>query len=127
MGRPAAKELTERELEVMHVFWERGEMTAAVARDVLAEQGLDRAYATVANLIRILADKQYLRPTNDERPFRYVPVRTRDEVSRGFVGELLQRLFGGSRERLLAHLLGDQRKLTAAEKRLLQQILDERS
>ena len=29
MARPAAKELTERELEVMQVFWKRGEITAA--------------------------------------------------------------------------------------------------
>ena len=31
MGRPPARDLTERELEVMHVFWSQGEATAAVA------------------------------------------------------------------------------------------------
>ena len=50
MARPPAKELTERELEVMHVFWNRGESTVAEVRDVLAESGLDRAYTTVATL-----------------------------------------------------------------------------
>ena len=44
MGRPPAKDLTERELEVMHVFWSRGEVTAAEARDRLAATGLDRTY-----------------------------------------------------------------------------------
>ncbi len=39
MARPKAKELTERELEVMHVFWDRGELTAAEVRDVLETQG----------------------------------------------------------------------------------------
>ena len=52
MGRPPAKDLTERELEVMHVFWSRGEATAAEARDRLAESGLDRTYTTIANLVR---------------------------------------------------------------------------
>ena len=33
MGRPPAKELTERELEVMHVFWSVGQATAAEIRD----------------------------------------------------------------------------------------------
>src|SRR5262245_48878982 len=41
MARPAAHDLTERELEVMHVFWRFGELTAADARDRLAEEGPD--------------------------------------------------------------------------------------
>ena len=69
MARPPAKELTERELEVMHVFWNRGESTVAEVRDVLAAAGLDRAYTTVATLVRILADKRFLIQTNQERPF----------------------------------------------------------
>ena len=43
MARPPAKDLTERELEVMHVFWQSGEQTAAEARDRLAAAGLDRS------------------------------------------------------------------------------------
>jgi len=125
MSRPAAKELTERELEVMQVFWEGGEMTAQDARDRLAVAGIDRAYVTVANLVRILVDKAYLKATNDERPFTYIPVRSREEVSRGFVGDLLQRVFGGSREQMLAHLLGGNRRLSASERKLLQKILEE--
>ena len=73
MARPPAKELTERELEVMHVFWKRGSSTVAEVRDALAEAGLDRAYTTVATLVRILADKGFLDQTNQERPFSYQP------------------------------------------------------
>ena len=68
MARPPAKELTERELEVMHVFWKCGAQTVAEVRDALAEAGLDRAYTTVATLVRILADKGFLDQTNQERP-----------------------------------------------------------
>src|SRR5439155_222798 len=64
MARPAAKDLTERELEVMHVFWRRGEATAAEARDALASAGLDRAYPTVANLVRVLCEKGFLEQTS---------------------------------------------------------------
>ena len=109
----------------MQVFWDGGSMTANAARDRLAKTGIDRAYVTIANLVRILVDKGYLKATNAERPFTYLPVRTQEEVSRGFVGDLLQRVFGGSREKLLAHLLGGNRRLTAAERKLLQQILEE--
>lgn len=52
------------------------------ARDLLAESGLDRAYVTVANLIRLLVDKGFLAAVNNERPFTYRAVRSFDDVSR---------------------------------------------
>jgi BlaI family penicillinase repressor len=126
MGRPTEKDLTKRELEVLQVFWDVAEMTAIEARDRLAEAGVDLAYVTVANLVRILVDKGYLRATNGERPFRYAAVRSREDVSGSFVGELIDRVFGGSRENMLLHLLGGgQRRLTAAERKLLKSILEE--
>ena len=81
MVRPQQTELTERELEVMHVFWQGDAMTAAKAREVLASRGIDRAYVTIANLVRILVDKGFLEATNDERPFLYRPRRSFDDVA----------------------------------------------
>jgi BlaI family transcriptional regulator, penicillinase repressor len=124
MARPAAKDLTERELEVMHVFWNHGEATAAEARDLLAAAGLDRAYTTVATLVRILFEKGFLEPVNDERPFRYRPCRSYEEVSRRLLGDVLDRVFRGSREQLLVRLV-EQRKLTARERAVLEAILQE--
>jgi predicted transcriptional regulator len=124
MARPRARDLTERELEVMHVFWGAGEINAAEARDCLAAGGLDRAYTTVATLVRILHEKGFLRPTNSERPFRYVPARTFEEVSGGMLGDVIERVFRGSREHLLVRLI-EQRKLTAAERAVLEAILQE--
>ena len=125
MARPASKELTARELELMHVFWAAGESTAGEARDELAKKGIDRAYVTVANLVRLLVDKRYLRAVNDERPFRYRPLRTLDDVSRNLIRDLTSRLFGGSREMLLTQLLSGQQRLTSKERELLQRILKE--
>jgi BlaI family penicillinase repressor len=124
MARPASKELTDRELEVMHVYWRRGEITANEARDDLAVDH-DLAYVTVANLTRILVEKGFLEATNDQRPFRYRPARTFDEVSRSFVGDLVERVFQGSREQLLVNLFGRRKKLSAKERALLEQILKE--
>jgi len=124
MARPAANELTQRELEVMHVFWRHGQLSAVDARDHLAAHGVDRAYVTVANLVRILVEKGFLEATNDERPFRYRPVRGFQEVSRNLVKELVQRVFHGSREELLVQILG-QKKLTAKERAAIEQILKE--
>lgn len=124
MARPKAKELTERELEVMHAFWRAGETTAADVRDALAADGRDLAYTTVATLVRILCDKGFLVQTNDERPFRYKPARSFDDVSGNLVWDLVERLFGGKREQLLVRLL-EEKKLTAKERSVLEEILKE--
>lgn len=126
MARPKANELTTRELDVMHVFWKSGEITPAMARDHLALQGTDLAYTTVATLVRILADKGFLKKTNDERPYRYRPVRTYEEVSGSMLGDMLDKVFGGSSEQLLVRLF-DKRKLSAKERALLREILKDQS
>jgi BlaI family transcriptional regulator, penicillinase repressor len=124
MARPKAAELTERELEIMHVFWKRGESTAAEIREMLAKSGRDLAYTTVATLIRILTEKNFVEQTNADRPFRYRPLRSFDDVSGRLLGDLVKRVFRGSREHLLVRLT-ENRKLTAKERIILENILRE--
>lgn len=126
MARPKAKELTERELEVMHVFWDGGERTVAEVRDLLAERGRDLAYTTVATLVRILCEKSFLEQTNSERPFVFRPIKSFEEVSGSLVRDLVQKVFGGSRDQLLVQLLS-RKKLTASERSTLEEILREQS
>lgn len=124
MARPKTKELTERELEIMQVFWDHGEQTAQEVRDRLSEGGRDLAYTTVATLVRILHEKGFVQQTHDERPFRFEPVRSFEEVSGNLVNDLLRRVFGGSREKLLVSLVG-QEQLSAEEREMLRRILEE--
>ena len=125
MARPRAKELTERELEVMHVFWARGQSMVAEIRGHLAAAGRDLAYTTVATLVRILTEKGFLEQTNADRPFLYRPVRSFEDVSGSIVGDLVERVFHGSREQLLVRLL-QERRLGAKERAVLEAILREK-
>jgi predicted transcriptional regulator len=125
MARPPAKELTERELEIMHVFWRSDPSTMAEIRDRLAAEGRDLAYTTVATLVRLLAEKGFLEQINDERPFYYRPVRSYEEVSRSLLGDLVHRVFRGSREQLLLRLV-EERKLNVKERAALEAILREK-
>lgn len=124
MARPVAKALTERELELMHIYWQHDAMTAAAARDELAKTGRDLAYTTVATLSRLLCEKGFLEQTNAERPFYYKAAQAFDHVSKKLVGDLVDRVFQGSRTQLLLTLVED-RKLTAKERQVLQSILHE--
>ncbi|HEY2837870.1 MAG TPA: BlaI/MecI/CopY family transcriptional regulator [Pirellulales bacterium] len=124
MARPPAKELTERELEIMHVIWNRGVSTVQEVRDALAEAGLERAYTTVATLVRILHDKGFIEQTNDQRPFRFRAARSYEKVSGSLLRDMLDRVFRGSREQLLVRLV-EEKRLTAKERAMLEALLKE--
>jgi BlaI family transcriptional regulator, penicillinase repressor len=122
MNRPAAEALTQRELEVMHLFWAEGELTAQAARDRLESTGRSLTYTTVATLCRILWEKGFLDRVGELRPFTFKPTKSFDEVSGHLVHEMIQRVFQGSREQLLVQIIGGQ-KLSAKKQALLEQLL----
>lgn len=124
MSRPPAKELTERELEIMHVFWSSEEPTVQEVRDALAAAGLERAYTTVATLVRILHDKGFVEQTTDQRPFRFRAARSYEKVSGSLLKDMLDRVFRGSREQLLVRLV-EEKRLTAKERAMLEALLKE--
>ncbi|MCU0709669.1 MAG: BlaI/MecI/CopY family transcriptional regulator [Pirellula sp.] len=124
MNRPQAEPLTDRELEVMHAFWSQGEMTAQVARDHLEATGRVLTYTTVANLCRILAEKGFLNRIGETRPFSYSPTKSFQEVSGHLVTDLLHRVFKGSSEQLLLHVLGTT-KLSPKKRAKLVQLLQD--
>lgn len=122
MARPKAVELTSRELAVMQVFWQQPQATADEVRQRLLDQNEELAYVTVANVIRGLADKGFLKQLNSQRPYVYSAVKSFNDVSQRLVGDLVQRLFRGSTEALLVQLL-DRRSLSDSERSFLQEIL----
>ena len=125
MARPRVKELTQRELEIMHEFWLHGEQSAVNVRNRLAAAGgPDLAYTTVATLVRILVDKGYLRQTNGQRPFIYRPVRSFRDVSKRILGDVVNRVFHGSRKELLLQLMEDE-ELSDAEREILERLVQE--
>jgi predicted transcriptional regulator len=122
MNRPPAEALTERELEVMHVFWDEGQQSAQAARDALEKRGRVLTYTTVANLCKILWDKGYLERVGDVRPYDFKPAKSFQEVSTHFVSDLLDRVFQGSREQLLLHIIGS-KKLSKQKRKMLEDLL----
>src|ERR1700686_3084998 len=106
--RPKTPTLTEQELEIMKIVWERDRATV---RDVY-ETMLERrkiAYTTVMTMMKILEQKKYLRKSQDDRAFVYRPTKPKKQVIQGMVREFVDRVFNGSAEPLLLHLMEDQR------------------
>jgi BlaI family penicillinase repressor len=111
--RPKSSTLTEQELEIMKIVWAREQATV---RDVYEELLKRRkiAYTTVMTMMKILEQKKHLKKSQEDRAYLYRPARPRQQVIGGMVREFLNRVFNGSAEPLLMHLVEDD-KLTEKE------------
>jgi BlaI family transcriptional regulator, penicillinase repressor len=114
--------LTDRELDVMTVLWERGSGTVAEVRAALDDE---LAYTTVLTVLRILEAKGHVRHEGEGRAHRYYALVAERAARRGAVRELVDRFFSGSPELLLTELVGD-RVLGRADLRRLRRLLDAR-
>jgi len=90
----------------MKIVWER---ESATVRDVY-EALLERrkvAYTTVMTMMKILEQKKYLKKTQVDRAYVYRPTEPKGQVIGAMVREFVNRVFNGSAEPLLVHLVED--------------------
>ena len=109
MARKKSPHLTEAELRLMDVIWDKGTATVSEVNDALPKD-VGLAYNTVLTTLRILEEKGYLRHTkrDDARAFVYQAVVGRNEASRSAVRYLVSRFFRNSPELLVLNLLEDE-------------------
>jgi BlaI family transcriptional regulator, penicillinase repressor len=113
--------LTEAELRVMNVLWQKGQATVQQVLDSMPEK-LKLAYNSVLTTIRVLENKGYLGHKKDGRAHIYEPLIARAEASRSEVRHLVSRFFANSHESLLLNLL-EGRNIDADELKRLRRIL----
>jgi predicted transcriptional regulator len=126
VARKKSRDLTEAELRLMDVIWQKGPATVAEVAEALPKQ-LGLAYNTVLTTMRILEEKGYLTHTRvkkeqapphgkgtapkeakEGRAFIYEAVVGQQEASRNAVRHLLNRFFGDSPGELVLNLLKDE-------------------
>jgi predicted transcriptional regulator len=125
LPRKKTLHLTEAELRLMDVLWEKGRASVAEVADALPKD-LGLAYNTVLTTLRILEEKGYLKHSQakEGRAFVYRPVVSREQASRNDVRNLLRRFFGNSAEALVLNLLEDE-ELGEDEVKRIQRLLKE--
>jgi BlaI family penicillinase repressor len=97
----------------MKIVWGR---ESATVRDVY-EALLERrkiAYTTVMTMMKILEQKKFLKKTQVDRAYVYRPAQPQKQVIGAMVREFVNRVFNGSAEPLLVHLVED-RQISAEE------------
>ena len=121
MAKVKSRNLTDAELRLMEVVWEKGKATVAEVVEALPKD-IPLAYSTVLTTLRILENKGYLRHTKDGRSFVYRPIVKREQARENALSHLLRRFFEGSPELLMLNLMEggkiDDRELARLRKRI---------
>jgi BlaI family transcriptional regulator, penicillinase repressor len=115
--------LTKQELEIMKIVWNRKTATVRDVYEALREQR-QIAYTTVMTMMKILEKKKFLKKTQQDRAFVYQSVRPKEQVIRSMVQDFVTRVFDGSAEPLLVHLVKD-RHLSEKDVREITRLIQE--
>jgi predicted transcriptional regulator len=112
--------LTQRELDIMSVLWELGEATVNEIRDRVDP---DLAYTSVSTMVRMLEMKGYVSHRRGEgKTHVYYPVIDSQAAGESALGRVLDKIYGGSPIKLLAHLV-EQNKLSEKELERMRELL----
>lgn len=102
MTRRKAEHLTPLELEIMQVLWETGPANVQTVQRQLARP---LAYTSVQTMLTVLQRKRKVKRTLKDKAYFYRPAVSRSQVTGHAIGDLIDRMFGGSAENLVMGLL----------------------
>ena len=115
--------LTEQELEIMKVVWERQTATVRDVYEAMRERkGV--AYTTVMTMMNILESKGHLVKRPEGRAYVYEPSQAQTQVISGMVQEFVDRVFDGAARPLVLSLL-QERKLSREDLEEISRLIDE--
>ena len=106
MARPNSEHPTELELQILKVLWDEEPRTVREVREALAKTGRELAHTPVITMLGTMVDKgqiEKLAPLQG-KAFRFSPLIQRSDVSRGMLGDLVDRVFDGSAEAVMLSL-----------------------
>ena len=121
MPRKPSETLTEAELRIMHVIWQKGPGSVQQILDALTDPPV-LAYNSVLTTIRVLERKGYVKHSKDGRAHIYQALVEREEASRSEIRHLVNRFFRNSHEDLVLNILED-RGIAPQELARLRQML----
>jgi BlaI family transcriptional regulator, penicillinase repressor len=128
VARKPSPTLTDAELRLMQVIWERGPSTVSDVVDALERISADTgepglAYTSVLTTMRILEKKGYLRHERRARAFVYRPLVDRQNVQRSVLRYVMSRFFSNSAEELVLNVLEDE-QLSPEELERLKKLME---
>jgi BlaI family penicillinase repressor len=122
MARPKSTQPTDGELELLKLLWESGPCELGHLCGELRRQR-PVATTTVATMLKVMLDKGLIKRSNTTRGYLWSAKVSRAATTRKLVERLLDRVFGGSAQLLVAHLV-ESRKLSREDREQILALLE---
>jgi predicted transcriptional regulator len=121
MPRPASSQPTAGELEILNILWEAGPLSLSqLCLKIRAQRPV--ATTTVATMLKVMLNKKLVRRARAARGSLWSARQSRKSTANGMLSGLVDRLFNGSAQTLVAHLI-EEGRLTAAQRREILELL----
>ena len=104
MSRPPSEQPTDGELEILRVLWSAGPIALSELCETI-RRDREVATTTVATMLRLMADKRLVKRTGSGRGAVWSAIVTQQKTERRIVDRLVERVFSGAADRLVAHLV----------------------
>ncbi len=123
MARSKTPRPTDRELTILRILWDNGPSTVRQVNEAMNEDS-ETGYTTTLKLMQIMTEKGLV--LRDKSQFKHVfkPALSEEKAQNQLVGDLLERAFSGSAEKLVMRALSA-KKISASERESIRKMLDE--
>jgi len=115
---------TEKEMEILSILWKEG---ASTVRDVNSIMNLreETGYTTTLKLMQIMYEKGLLKRDTSSKTHVYFPASSQEKVQTQVLGNMVNRVFDGSAEKLMMRVLSSQ-KVSADELEKLKKLIQDK-
>jgi BlaI family transcriptional regulator, penicillinase repressor len=125
MPRPPSSHPTDGELEILQVLWTSGPASLSTVCEELRKER-DVAATTVATMLRVMSDKNLVKRSGSGRGATWSAAVSQQKTERGMVRKLVDRVFDGAADRLVAHLV-EGGQLTSTQLADLRRLIDQQA
>ena len=102
MRKTKSAQLTPLELEIMQILWETGQSNVQVVQHKLKRE---LAYTSVQTMLNVLHRKGKVKRILKDRAYFYSATVSERKIIKQSLGDMINRLFGGSAESLVMSLV----------------------
>lgn len=125
MARPTSSQPTEVELQILRILWQTGGATAREVHNALAEvEDKDTTYSTTVKMLAVMLEKGLAKRNENVSPQVYRAASSQQVTQRRMLGNLIEKVYGGSALSLVMHALSSP-KASKADLVELRRLLDQ--
>ena len=123
MSRNGTFRPTDRELTILRILWDNGPCTVRQVNEIMSKDS-NTGYTTTLKLMQIMTEKGLLLRDDSQFKHVYKPAVTEEKAQKQLVGDLLDKAFSGSAEKLVMRALSA-KKVSPKELEKIKKMIEE--